>query len=97
MKCPFHEDSHASAAINYDGAAFICHGCGVKGDVYKLIQHKEGGNYRAAIKFAETVLTTGNTTVRKQDRNSRRISGSTESIGRRSKSFSLGRSRRTPS
>jgi len=95
MKCPFHDDSHASAAVNYDGGAFICHGCGIKGDVYKLIQHKEGVNYREAIKFAETILVTSDTTVRKQDRNSRRVSRSTESIGRRSKNFSLGRSRRT--
>ena len=51
MKCPFHDDSHASAAVNYDINAFICHGCGVKGDTYSLIMYKEGGDYREAIKF----------------------------------------------
>jgi hypothetical protein len=44
MKCPIHEDSHASAGVNIDENIFTCHGCGVKGDTYKLIMEKEGFN-----------------------------------------------------
>ena len=71
MKCCFHIDTHASAAVNFDKNAFVCHGCGVKGDTYSLIMYKEGGDYREALKFAEEFLTTGNTEVRSQDKSRR--------------------------
>jgi hypothetical protein len=47
IKCPFHQDSHASAGINFDEQRFKCHGCGVSGDVYDLIMEREGGTYIA--------------------------------------------------
>ena len=97
MKCPFHIDSHASAAVNYDKNAFVCHGCGVKGDTYSLIMYKEGGNYREALKFAEEFLITGNTEVRSKDRTSRTVSVKPSSLGRRGKSISLGSGRRPAS
>ena len=97
MKCPFHHDSHASAAVNFDKDAFICHGCGVKGDTFSLIMYKEGGDYREAVKFATSVLTTGNTEIRNGDRKSRTISVKPSSLGRRGKSISLGSGRRPSS
>ena len=97
MKCPFHNDSHASAAVNYDKNAFICHGCGVKGDVYSLIMYKEGGDYREALKFAASVLTTGNTEIREQDRTRKGLSIKPSSLGRRGKHVSLGGGRRPTS
>ena len=97
MKCPFHIDSHASAAVNYDKNAFICHGCGVKGDTYSLIMYKEGGNYREALKFAEEFLITGNTEIRNKDRTSRTVSIKPSTLGRRGKSLSLGSGRRPTS
>jgi DNA primase len=97
MKCPFHDDSHASAAVNYDKNAFICHGCGVKGDTYSLIMHKEEKSYREAIKFAASVLATGNTEIQQQNRNSKRLSKKPQSIGRRGKHISSGSGRRTSS
>ena len=60
IKCPFHQDSHASAGINFDEQRFKCHGCGVSGDVYDLIMEREGGTYIEAIKFAESISLTGN-------------------------------------
>jgi DNA primase len=97
MKCPFHIDSHASAAVNYDLNAFICHGCGVKGDTFSLIMYKEGGDYREAVKFAASVLTTGNTEIRSTNRNSNRVSFKPKSVGRRGASISSGSSRRPSS
>ena len=97
MKCPFHIDSHASAAVNFDKNAFICHGCGVKGDTYSLIMYKEGGDYREALKFAASVLTSGNAEVRQQDRSSKRVSIKPSSLGRRGKHISLGSGRRPTS
>jgi DNA primase len=97
MKCCFHIDSHASAAVNYDKNAFVCHGCGVKGDVYSLIMYKEGGDFREAVNFAASVLTTGNTEIRGKDRASKRVSIKPSTLGRRGKHISLGSGRRPTS
>jgi len=94
MKCPFHHDSHASAAVNFDKNAFICHGCGVKGDTFSLIMYKEGGDYREAVQFATSVLATGNTEIRGKDRTSNRVSIKPSSLGRRGKHLSSGSGRR---
>jgi len=83
MKCPFHDDKHASAAINYDENRFKCFGCGASGDVYDLIMFKEGGSYLEAIKFAESISLTGNKPVRKVSSFGRRIFTNSTSIGRR--------------
>jgi len=87
MKCPFHGDKHASAAINYDENRFKCFGCEASGDVYDLIMYKEGGNYIEAIKFAESISLAGNRPVRKTSAPSRRISFNPTSLGRRSQKF----------
>ena len=88
IKCPFHEDGHASAGINFDEQRFKCHGCGVGGDVYDLIMYKEGGNYSEALKFAETISPTGNTAVRKPYKHSSGIPSNTGSVGRRGSAIS---------
>jgi DNA primase len=56
MKCPFHNDSHASAAVNLQENIFKCHGCQYKGDGYKIIMDKEGVGFREAINIAEGIL-----------------------------------------
>jgi DNA primase len=89
IKCPFHEDGHASAGINFDENRFKCHGCGVGGDVYDLIIQKQGGTYREAIKFAQTISLAGDSPVRKPDTFSNRLSGNTESLGRRGAALSF--------
>ena len=94
MKCPFHHDSHASAAVNYDKNAFVCHGCGVKGDTYSLIMYKEGVDFSEAKQFAEKVLASSNATVRSTDRNSSRVSVKPSTLGRRGRNISLGGGRR---
>ena len=74
IRCPFHGDKHASAGINFDEGRFKCHGCGVGGDVYDLIMYREGGNYREAVKFAETISPTGNDRIRSTHRPGSRLS-----------------------
>ena len=88
IKCPFHPDRHASAGVNFDEERFKCHGCGVGGDVYDLIMQREGGNYREAVKFAETISPTGNSRVRPAHTSSNRLSSNKKSIGRRSQEVS---------
>ena len=93
IKCPFHNDSHASAGINFDENRFKCHGCGVGGDVYDLIIQKEGGTYREAIKFAQTISLAGDSPVRKPDTFSSRLSSNSQSLGRRGSALSSGSSK----
>ena len=87
MKCPFHGDKHASAAVNYEQNRFKCFGCEAQGDVYDLIMHKEGGNYIEAIKFAESISLPGSRAIRKTSTLSRGISFNPTSIGRRGQKF----------
>jgi DNA primase len=87
MKCPFHGDKHASAAINYDDNRFKCFGCEAQGDVYDLIMQREGGNYIEAIKFAESISLAGNRPVRKASSSSRRVPFNSTSLGRRGQKF----------
>lgn len=56
MKCPFHEDSHASAAVNLKEDIFKCHGCEYKGDGYAIIILKEGVKFREAVSIAQGIL-----------------------------------------
>lgn len=94
MKCCFHLDSHASAAVNYDKNAFVCHGCGVKGDTYSLIMYKEGLDFSEAKQFAEKFSSASNTEVRSRDRTSSRLSFKPSTLGRRGKGLSPGGGRR---
>ena len=94
MKCCFHLDSHASAAVNFDKNAFVCHGCGVKGDTYSLIMQREGMNFSEAKQFAEKFSTTGNTEIRSGDRKRVGVSIKPSSLGRRGKHLSSGSGRR---
>ena len=93
IKCPFHNDSHASAGINFEDNKFKCHACGVGGDVYDLIMHKEGGTYREAIEFAQTISLAGDSPVRKSDTFSSRLSSNSQSLGRRGAAISFGSSK----
>ena len=57
-KCIIHDDSHASAAYNLDNQAYNCLVCQVIGDVYTLIQAKEGIGFADAKRKA-TEITNG--------------------------------------
>jgi DNA primase len=56
MKCPFHDDSHASASANSDENAFCCFACQMKGDGYAIIMSKEGVQFSEAINIAKGIL-----------------------------------------
>lgn len=97
MRCPFHDDSNASAAVNYDINRFNCFGCGVAGDTYDLIIKERGGTLIEAIEFASTISTTGNPAVRSAHRPSRGVSINKANLGRRGSNVSLGSGRRSSS
>lgn len=54
-KCVIHEDAQASAAYNLDNQAYNCLVCQVLGDVYTLVQAKEGLDFKDAKRKAETI------------------------------------------
>ena len=97
IKCPFHQDSHASAGVNFDEQRFKCHGCGVSGDVYDLIMEREGGTYIEAIKFAESISLTGNRNIQSKHSSGERLPSEPRVIGRRSSAISSGSSRTSTS
>lgn len=55
MKCPYHEDSRPSAAVNTESGGFVCHACSVKGDALALIQLHDNVDFKTALLRAETV------------------------------------------
>ncbi len=47
IKCPFHDDSQASASVCLTG--FNCHACGIKGDLISLVQVVDQCGYKDAV------------------------------------------------
>ena len=41
MHCPFHSDRVMSASVNHQLNAFVCYGCGVKGNSYSLLRSQQ--------------------------------------------------------
>ena len=55
IKCPFHDDRHASAGINFSKNLFNCFTCGVGGNSLQIIAKQEGISIREARAFAERI------------------------------------------
>ena len=55
VRCPFHEDTHASASVNLDKGLFNCYGCSIAGDAIALLMEREGMDYVAAKSEAEAM------------------------------------------
>ena len=54
-KCVVHDDSHASAAYNLDTQGYNCLVCQILGDVYTLVQAKEGISFNDAKRKAAQI------------------------------------------
>jgi DNA primase len=89
IRCPFHQDTHASAVVNLKDNGFICFGCGVKGDTYSIIMLQEGVKYREAIAFAEDITGESNESLSG-------LSARSRSLSRKKGTQSRGRSTLTP-
>jgi DNA primase len=66
VKCPFHDDSRASASVSFDLNRFICWvGCTTRAeDTVGLLQYVEGLTFQAAVEEASRI--TGSSHVRVQ-------------------------------
>lgn len=91
MKCPFHNDSHASAAVNLQDNLFKCHGCQYKGSGYKIIMDKEGVGFREAISIAEGILNQSGQVLPRRIGRGGRVSGRSRNNNGASDSRALGR------
>jgi len=91
MKCPFHNDSHASAAVNLQDNLFKCHGCQYKGSGYKIIMDKEGVSFREAISIAEGILNQSGQVLPRRSGRGGRISGRSRNNNGAGDSRTLGR------
>jgi DNA primase len=58
VKCPFHNDSHASASFNTKDNIFNCFACGMQGNSLQVISKREGVNLREAKRIAEGIVGT---------------------------------------
>lgn len=61
IRCPYHDDTTASASVNTREGAFLCHACGVKGDAYSLIQAHENCDFKRAVEIGNGYTADGNT------------------------------------
>jgi DNA primase len=51
VRCPFHNDKHASLSVHLDHGGFRCHACGAKGgDVLAFHMLRHGLGFKAAAK-----------------------------------------------
>jgi DNA primase len=48
VRCPFHDDRAASGSYNTAAQRFRCHGCGIAGDGYDVIQEVERCGFATA-------------------------------------------------
>ena len=83
IRCPFHDDTHASATVNLEYQAFNCFGCGTKGDTYKIIMEQEGVEYREAYIIAERIVRESGRALPAVNRSSRRVSSQSGIISNR--------------
>ena len=51
IRCPFHDDAHASGSVNLARNAFKCHACDAQGDVVSLVMQQEGLSKHDAVEF----------------------------------------------
>ena len=64
VKCPFHNDSHASASFNTKNNIFNCFACGMQGNSIQIIAKREGCDIREAKSIAEGITGESNEQVR---------------------------------
>jgi hypothetical protein len=51
VRCPFHDDKHASLSINVENGGYICHACNAKGgDVLAFHMARHGLDFVSAAK-----------------------------------------------
>lgn len=73
IKCPFHNDSHASASFNTKNNIFNCFACGMQGNSIQIIAKQERCDIREAKSIAEGITGESHTEVRGAHLSGRRL------------------------
>lgn len=73
VKCPFHNDTHRSAAFNSEKNIFNCLACGMQGNSLQIIAKKEGVDIREAKSFAERIIGSSVSQVRNKYSSGRKL------------------------
>lgn len=55
IRCPVHDDAHASASLNLDKELFNCFACGAGGSAADIMMAREGIDYQAALALVEGI------------------------------------------
>ena len=66
VKCQVHDETRASCRVNYDLGVVRCMACEFKGDVYTVIMHHEGVDFREALTIAGELFNGTDTGARGQ-------------------------------
>lgn len=53
LRCPFHDDTHASAVVNWVSGFFTCFACDMRGNAVDLVMQKEGLSLDDAVRRVE--------------------------------------------
>ena len=64
IKCPFHDDSHASASFNTRQNIFNCFACGMQGNSIQIIAKQERCDIGEAKSIAEGITGKGSNQIR---------------------------------
>ena len=73
VKCPFHNDSHASASFNTRENIFNCFACGMQGNSIQIIAKQERCDIREAKSIAEGITGESSNQVRGKYSSGRRL------------------------
>ena len=73
IKCPFHNDSHASASFNTQDNIFNCFACGMQGNSIQIIAKQERCEIREAKSIAEGITGESDEQVRGKHLSGRRL------------------------
>ena len=73
IKCPFHNDSHASASFNTKENIFNCFACGMQGNSIQIIAKQERCDIREAKSIAEGITGESHSEVRGKYSSGRRL------------------------
>jgi len=93
IKCPFHNDSHASASFNTRQNIFNCFACGMQGNSIQIIAKKEGCDIREAKSIAEGITGESHQQVRGKYSSGGRLPGKSGNHKGSSASGAIRRSR----
>lgn len=56
VRCPFHDDSHASGSVDLEAGVYQCHTCGAQGDAIALIEKQEGCDFKSALSLVQSIV-----------------------------------------